>query len=366
MSTIWKYKRTLTLSLGFLLLAAALTGCSGNILGNANWPGIAADENNVFIALGQYVYAVDKDRGDEVCHFPEEPLRGINFFAPPLRISESLVIVGDFSGTIYGFDNSDDCEQLWTEEISKDFIIGGPVLNGDTVLVPSADGTLYELEFDTNSAEVVWEYPTEAALWSSPLVSEEVIYQSSMDHHVYAFNAQDHTLIWEEDLSSAVLDTPTETENLLLVGTFGNELVALDKARGGVEWKFETEAWVWGNPLVIEDHAYFGDLNGNIYVLDIHSGREVWDSERLDGAVTSTPVTSGELVYFTTETGTLYARAISDFTPEWEETLDGGLYVTPLVDENTLILSVISQDSPLVILEADTNRTSWEWAPEEE
>lgn len=366
MTTIWKYKRTLTLSLGLLLLAAALTGCSGNILGNANWPGITADETNVFIALGQYVYAVDKERGDEVCRFPEEPQRGINFFAPPLLTSESLVIVGDFSGTIYGFDNSNGCEELWNEEISKDFIIGGAILNGDTVLVPSADGTLYALEFDTNSAEIRWEFPTEAALWSSPLVSGDVVYQTSMDHHVYALNAQDLTLIWEVDLSSAVLDTPTETENLLLVGTFGNELVALDKSNGSVEWRFDTEAWVWGNPLVIGENAYFGDLNGNIYVLEVDSGREAWESEKLDGAVTSTPVTSGELVYFATEAGTLYARNIADFTPEWEETLDGGLFVAPLVDENTLILSVISQEAPLVVLEADTNRKSWEWTPEEE
>lgn len=366
MTTIWKYKRTLTLSLGFLLLAAALTGCSGNILGNANWPGITADETNVFIALGQYVYAVDKERGDEVCRFPEEPQRGINFFAPPLLVSENLVIVGDFGGTIYGFDNSNNCEQLWKEEINKDFIIGGPVVLDDTVLIPSADGTLYAYEFDSNSADLKWKFETKSALWSSPLVNGDVIYQSSMDHHVYALNAADGTPIWEEDLSSAILDTPAETEDLLLVGTFGNELVALNKTNGGVEWRFETEAWVWGNPLVIGDNAYFGDLAGNIYVLNVDSGREVWDSEKLDGAVTSTPVTSGELVYFATEAGTLYARTISDFTPEWEETLDGGLYVAPLVDDNTLILSVISQDSPLVVLEADTNRKSWEWTPEEE
>jgi outer membrane protein assembly factor BamB len=366
MTTIWINKRRLTILLGLLILTAALTGCSGNILGNANWPGISVDEANVFIALGQYVYAVDKERGDEVCRFPEEPQRGNNFFAPPLVVNEELVVAGDFHGTVYGLDSTQDCEELWNVELSDDFIIGGPVLNDDTVLVPSADGTLYDLEFDTNSAEVRWDFPTESALWSSPLVSGGVIFQSSMDHHVYALDATDGSLIWKADLGAAVLDTPSETEDLLLVGTFGNELVALDKSRGGVEWRFETGAWVWGNPLVIGDNAYFGDLDGNIYVLDVRSGREVWDADKLDGAVASTPATSGELVYFATGTGSLFARTISDFTPEWEESLDGGLYISPLVEENTLILSVISQDAPLVVLEADTSRKSWAWAPAEE
>jgi outer membrane protein assembly factor BamB len=324
------------------------------------------DEENVYISLGQFVHSVDANTGDEVCRFPEEPERGVNFFAPPLSIDQNLVIVGDFSGTVYGFDSSASCQERWKESVSDDFIIGGPVVFEDTVLIPSADGTLYALEFDTNSARLSWKFETQSALWSSPLVSGDVIYQSSMDHHVYAINARNGNLIWKEDLSAAIIDTPSETEDLIIVGTFGNQLVALDKARGGVEWSFDTEAWVWGNPLVIDGSAYFGDVDGNIYIVNTNSGREARSSIKVDGAITSSPVASEELIYFATETGKLIARTASDFIPEWEKSIEGGLFVEPILWNDSMFLSVISEESPLLAINADSSSTTWPFTPAEE
>jgi outer membrane protein assembly factor BamB len=366
MTTISKPKRSMTFYLGLLLFAFALTGCSGGLLGNANWPGISVDEDNVYISLGQFVHAVDAETGDEVCRFPLEPDRGVNFFAPPVLTDENLVIVGDFNGMVYGFDSSDNCAERWKEKVSDDFIIGGPVVFNDTVLIPSADGTLYALEFDSNSARVSWKFETQSALWSSPLISGDVIYQSSMDHHVYAINAQNGNLIWDEDLGAAVLDTPTETEDMILVGTFGNQLVALDKARGAVVWSFDTEAWVWGNPLVIDGTAYFGDVDGNIFLVDTNSGREARASVKVDGAITSSPVASEELIYFATETGTLFARTASDFKFVWEESLGGGLFVEPILQNGSMFLSVISEESPLLAINAETNNEIWPFTPAEE
>lgn len=363
MTTISKHKRFLTLYIGLLLFAITLTGCSGNLLGNANWPGISVDEDTVYISLGQYIHAVDAETGDEVCRFPEESERSVNFFAPPLPTDQELVIVGDFNGTVYGFDSSDNCEERWKEEVSDDFIIGGPVVFNDTVLIPSADGTLYALHFDLNSARLSWKFETQSALWSSPLVSGDVIYQSSMDHHVYAINAQNGTQIWEEDVGAAILDTPTEIEDTLLVGTFGNQLIALDKTRGTKKWSFDTEAWVWGNPLVIEDTAYFGDVDGNIYFVNINSGRELMAPEKVDGAITSSPVASEELIYFATEAGTLYARTASNFKPEWAEPIGGGLFVEPIIQNGSIFLSVISEESPLLAIQADTSNTIWPFTP---
>jgi outer membrane protein assembly factor BamB len=324
------------------------------------------DEENVYISLGQFVHAVNAESGDEVCRFPEESERNINFFAPPMPTDQNLVIVGDFNGMVYAFDSSDNCEELWSEQISDDFIIGGPVVFDDIVLVPSADGILYALEFDKDSAQLAWTFETQSALWSSPLVSDGVIYQSSMDHHVYAIDAQTGRVIWEEDLGAAVLDTPTETENSLLVGTFGNQMVALDKNRGAQIWSFDTEAWVWGNPLVLDGNAYFGDVDGNIYIVDVNSGREVRDSVKLDGAVTASPVASEELIYFATETGTIYARTPSDFSPEWKEEVGGGIFVDPILWNDSLFLSVISEESPLLAIRADTSTTKWPFTPAEE
>lgn len=366
MTIISNRKRSLPVFLGLLFLAIFLTGCSGGLLGNANWPGLSVDDQNVYISLGQYVHAVDVETGNEVCRFPKEPERGVNFFAPPTPIEDNLVIVGDFDGTLYAFDSSNGCQEVWRQEISDDYIVGGPVVFDETVLVPSADGTLYALEFDSNSAHLLWKFESDAALWSSPLISGGVIYQSSMDHHVYAINQQNGTLVWEEDLGAAVLDTPAETDDMILVGTFGNQLVALDKDRGTVIWSFDTEAWVYGNPLVLDGVAYFGDVDGNMYSVNVSSGRQVRNPWKADGAITASPVAMDDLLYFTTETGTLYARTGSSLTPNWEESLGGGLFSDPVILNGNIFMSVISEDAPLQVLNAESSAKIWSFLPPSE
>jgi outer membrane protein assembly factor BamB len=187
-----------------------------------------------------------------------------------------------------------------------------------------------------------------------------------MDHHVYAINAQNGNLIWDEDLGAAVLDTPTETEDLIIVGTFSNQLVALDKARGAVVWSFDTEAWVWGNPLVLDGTAYFGDIDGNVYFVSVESGRESKNPVDLESAITSSPVASEELIYFATESGTLFARTPSDFGPGWKEDLGGGLFVKPIIQDERIFFSVNSEEYQLLALETDTDDTIWEFTPTEE
>ena len=365
MTIISNHKRSLLVFLGLLFLSLSLTGCSGGLLGNANWPGLSVDDQNVYISLGQYVHVVDVETGNEVCRFPREAERGVTFFAPPAPIEENLVIVGDFNGTVYGFDSSDGCQEIWQKEIGDDYIVGRPVVFDETVLIPSADGTLYALEFDSNLASVLWEFPTQSALWSSPLVSDDVIYQSSMDHHVYAITPQGE-LIWEADLGAAVLDTPTESDDMILVGTFGNQLVALDKNRGTVIWSFDTEAWVYGNPLVLDGVAYFGDVDGNLYSIDVNSGRQVRNPWKADGAITASPVAMDDLFYFTTETGTLYARTGSSFAPNWEQSLSGGLYSDPVILNGNIFISVISDDAPLQVLSAESSSKIWSFLPPSE
>ncbi len=366
MTTFTKRKNNIPKYLGILLFAIFLTGCSGGLLGNSNWPGISVKDETIFISLGQYVHAVDVDSGDEVCRFPREPERGVNFFSPALAVEDNIVIVGDFNGTVYGFDSSRNCSEIWRNELSEDSIVGGLVEYDDIVFIPSADGNLYAISYDLSSASVEWVFETDSALWSAPLISEGVIYQSSMDHNLYALNPENGRVIWSDDLGAAILDTPTEADDLLLVGTFGNQLVALNKARGGISWTFDTEAWVWGNPLVIEGIAYFGDVAGNLYSVDISNGRSVRDSWQANGAITASPVAAGELIYFVTETGTLYARTASSFSADWVEELDGALYSEPVVKDDTIFISVISDDAPLQALRADSSAKIWTFTPAED
>ena len=121
-----------------------------------------------------------------------------------------------------------------------------------------------------------------------------------------------------------------------------------------------------GNPLVLDGTATFGDVDGNVYFVDINRGVEVKDPVQLDGAITTSPVASEQFIYFVTEAGTLYARNPSTFNREWEETYGGGIFVKPILWNDSMFLSVISEESPLLSLRADTSTTKWPFTPAEE
>ena len=53
-----KYKIPL-LTLIMILLAGTLSACSGSYMTANSWPGLAADDQNAFVAYNQHIYAVD-------------------------------------------------------------------------------------------------------------------------------------------------------------------------------------------------------------------------------------------------------------------------------------------------------------------
>ncbi len=68
-------------------------------------------------------------------------------------------------------------------------------------------------------------------------VTEETckcIYIPSMDHHLYAIDAQSGNIKWTSDaLGGSLVGTPAlSPEGVLYVGTFGSQLVAIDSNNG--------------------------------------------------------------------------------------------------------------------------------------
>jgi outer membrane protein assembly factor BamB len=81
--------------------------------------------------------------------------------------------------------------------------------------------------------------PAPAAGWSSPVVSNQVIYLGGVDGRVIAVNAGDGTLKWAfPDPTSnaaplgAIYATPTISNGMLYVGSADHKLYALEAATG--------------------------------------------------------------------------------------------------------------------------------------
>ncbi len=351
------------ITLIFLLLAVALSACSGSAFASTSWPGIIADENAAYLAYNQHVYAINLDTGIEKWRYPQEADNKISFYAPPALTTDGQLIVGGYNNLLYSLDPANGSLN-WTFDQAKNRFIGSPLVRETGIFAPSADGNLYALDLNGN---LLWPpYKIQKPLWAQPAADEdcECIYLTSMDHHVYAINAENGTLVWKsEDLRGAIVGTPAyDANSTLYVGTFSNEMLAFDAKTGRVKWRFPTDGWVWSGPALAEEMLLFGDLNGNFYALDATNGAELWRLQP-NGPIVSTPLVVGDTIYFTTEENTIYA-VDKDGNPVWNQTVSGKIYASPVLAGDLILVAPIESDTLLVAL-MGSGAQKWNFTPEQ-
>ena len=107
-----------------ILVSWLLVACGGR-LSNANWPGLSASGDMVYVAYGNGVLAYDVANGAQAWSFSPAPGR-LLFYAAP-SIEDGRVVVGDYGASggffspgvtanVYGLRETDGAvpDELWT------------------------------------------------------------------------------------------------------------------------------------------------------------------------------------------------------------------------------------------------------------
>ncbi len=212
------------LILSLIALAVVLTGCTGGITATS-WPGVTTDQNNAYVAYGPHVYAVRLSDGTMAWRFPEKPGKG--FYASPAVTADGQVIVGGFDDLLYSL-NPSNGTQNWTFQIQPtkeekpDRWVAPALVRENSIFAPSTNSFLYNLD---TKGKVIWSSKTNNMLWAQTLDDGDMLYQSSMDHSLYAMKAADGSIKWHTDLGGAIMGTPAMSpEKILFVGTLGNKV----------------------------------------------------------------------------------------------------------------------------------------------
>jgi outer membrane protein assembly factor BamB len=284
-----------------VVLLLVLTGCTGNAaaLTGSSWPGIATSDDMVYVAFGPHVYAVDASNGKEEWRYPAQAVRGETFYAVP-AVDQDLVVVGDYTGTLYGLDFTKGTETWKFQAPLKARFIAGAVIGEKYVYAGTVAGHMYAVDRDTGTQE--WEFAATRDIWSAPLLDDGVLYFTALDRHLYALNADTGKLLWqfpdadtkpEESPVGAMVGTPTLHDGALYFGSFSNAVYALDLETRKLLWTYPTKNWVWGSPIYDENtnQLFGGDLDGNVFAIDPATGKEGWKFTT-GGPVVNSPVTA--------------------------------------------------------------------------
>ena len=223
-------------------------------------------------------------------------------------------------------------QKLW------DTILGGPVrwstpaVSNDIVYLGSNDYKLYALDAVTGTK--IWEYTTGGRVQSSPVVANGAVYAGSQDGRVYALNATTGAKLWEY-------------------------IIGYNKGLGGIPY------W-WSRPVVENGVVYAVSwTEGKVCALDALTGTNIWEyrimgdywltpaaerAKKLPSFLSSPAVANG-IVYVGSDDHKVYALAASNGAKLWEYTT-GGYTSTPAIADG--VAYVWSQDGKLYVLNATT------------
>lgn len=339
----------------FTMLAISISACSGSFSASG-WPGVSGDENSVYVAYANQVYSLRIKDGSLNWRYPEKVEAARTYYADP-AINGSNVIVGDYKNTLSAL-NTQTGSVSWTFNKATNRYIGGALVVGDTVLAPNADYSLYALDLNGN---LKWKFKTRHALWSTPVVRDDVVYLSSMDHYLYAINIKSGELIWEVDLGGAIVYSPSLNSDMIFIATLANEVIAVNASNGSVVWKNTYEGGLWSKPVYSDGVVYYGDTAGKIFAVSATDGKLLWDyvmGEMVSGA----PVVMPTGVVFAGENGKLIALDF-DGNILWTRSVTGKLYTGPVVVGQLLVLGISTGDEVLKAYDFDGNEI-WKFTPE--
>ena len=351
------------------LLALTLSACGGAPPTNT-WPGLAADGENAYLANGTSLYAIRLSDGEQVWAFSSEEKS--TFYANPAFTSDGQLLIGSTGNdrTLYRIDPklNPDVEDpqptvTWKFSEAKDHWVATPLVVGEIVYAPNADGSLYIFDLSiAGENKLVDTVDLGGKLWAKPATDGERVFVSSLDHHLHIVDMKTlavDTIV----LGGAINGTPATQDGKLYIGSFDSAMVAVNAADGSVDWTTPVNSWVWGGPLLLDGVLYFGDLEGNFYMLNAADGQPALDSIQPDGAILASPILVDGKIVFVTENGTVYMLETGSNSPVSLEKLDAKIYTDPVLAGDLILVAPFQDETSLLVALDKDGKQVWSFTP---
>ena len=197
-------------------------------------------------------------------------------------------------------------------------IVGQMALTGSTLLFGSSSigdekdpgGYLFALDADPlpqGDSRLKWAFPTDEAIFSTPVVVDGVAYVTSLDKHIYAIDLSDgiinvdDRLLWSFTAQGAIAATPVIVDGKLFVGDLSNNFYSLDLAtrarmvsgdaiNPSTEWSYDAGGWIWAAAAIEDGVAYVSTLGGEVHAVNASNGQAAWSFPvEIEGQIVATP-----------------------------------------------------------------------------
>ena len=233
-------------------------------------------------------------------------------YGTPL-VQDNVIFVTSYDGKVHAFSMIDG-KLLETEPVTDEFV-GGVSYYENRLFFGSSDGVMYgydvEIMDQTVMMKKAWEYKANDSIWSTPVISNGLLFFTSLDHFVYALDPSDGSFVWKMETGAALVSDPVVDGDNLYVGSFDTNFYAININSGKEKWRFtDSSNWYWGSPLLSGDSIYVPSLEGKLYALNVQTGSKQWETE-LVGPVVGTPAIVSDMIVFGSRDGQIRVAELS-------------------------------------------------------
>ncbi len=187
-------------------------------------------------------------------------------------------------------------------------LFSSPTVSNGVVYIGSSSGRLYAVRAADGSP--LWSFATKGAVNSTPAISNGLVFVSSRDGNVYAVDAKSGQKRWSfvtggerrfmapgihgitpknelmPDPFDVFLSSPAIAGGVLYIGSGDHNVYAIDAATGALRWKFTTGNVVHASPAVAGGIVYVGSWDRYFYALDARTGALKWKFATGDDRIT--------------------------------------------------------------------------------
>ena len=194
---------------------------------------------------------------------------------------------------------------LWTFD-AKEPLTNTVAVAGHQVFLSTEGGRT--LSLDRETGRVLWEHRSPFPSSTTPAVTGDLAVTALRPGKVVALDRVSGNVRWETDLGEPLFSSPVIADGRVYIGATDRNLHGLDAAEGEKRWRFKSDDWVNAPPSYDGDIMAVTSRSTKVELVETRTARRklIYDVRGVR-KVSGGPVIQGDLAYFGTQDGTVWA-----------------------------------------------------------
>jgi outer membrane protein assembly factor BamB len=217
-------------------------------------------------------------------------------------------------------------------------VYSSPAIYNNIMYIGSTDNKTYA--FNTTTKALIWNFTTGGAIYSSPAISNNFMYIGSTDNKTYAFNITNISNIiniWNFSTTGAIYSSPAVSDNIVYIGSTDNRTYALNATNGTQIWNYTTSNAIYSSPAIANNILYIGSIDNRTYALNATNGTQVWNYTT-GNAIYSSPALANNILFIGSTDNKTYALNAINGAYLWNYTTNGSIYSSPSISNGIIYI----------------------------